>query len=159
MAVKTILARSMSNGKLNKPTNKIRNPMRPVEPLSAGPIDYFTPVINLLNNAKKIDHAIKKNTYSYALTVVGRPLEELSLPQKFVRAALMPGRYYQDATSEISKQFNKYLLTEKSGKNNPFKSKQKSYGKNNNQIINWPTVLLQLINLAANSLPTPVVKS
>ena len=88
IAVKTILARSMSskNGK-----EKIRNPMRPVDPLPVGTLDYFTPVMNLLTNIKQMEHNLKKQTYSYGLMVVGRPLEELTLPQKFVRAALMPG--------------------------------------------------------------------
>lgn len=132
--------------------------MRPVEPLPVGTLDYFTPVMNLLTNIKQMEHNLKKQTYSYGLMVVGRPLEELTLPQKFVRAALMPGKYYQDATSDIAKQFNKYLLTEKSSKSNRITSKSKSTV-SKNQFIPWANVLLQLINLAASSLPTPVVKS
>lgn len=154
-SLNAVISRSIKSRNSNQ---KIRNPMRPVEPLPVGPLDYFTPVINLINNAKKLEHNLKKQTYSYGLMVVGRPLEELTLPQKFVRAALMPGKYYQDATSDIAKQFNRYILKEKKNTNH-FQVKSKSTGTSKNNGLQWANVLLQLINMAANALPTPVVKS
>lgn len=138
-------------------TKHLRGPMRPVEPLPSNSADIITPIINLVNNVRDMEHNLKKRTYSYGLMVVGRPLEELTMTQKLVRAALMPGKYYEDATSAIANQLNKFVIN-KPGRDIHRKSKSKRQGAGTAKSLDWGDVILRLITLAASSIPTPVVK-
>ena len=131
-------------------------PMRPVEPV-ANSVDYITPIINLYNNVRDLEHNLKKRTYSYGLMVVGRPLEELTLTQKLVRAALMPGKYYEDATSAVAKQLNHFVINKQPSKSEIHR-KSKSRRPPTAKSFDWGDVILRLISLAASSIPTPVVK-
>lgn len=135
----------------------LRGPMRPVDPLPANSGDYITPIINLVNNVRDMEHNLKKRTYSYGLMVVGRPLEELTMTQKLVRAALMPGKYYEDATTAIANQLNKFVINKPSNDIHR-KSKSRRPGAGTAKSFDWGDVILRLITLAASSIPTPVVK-
>ena len=135
----------------------LRGPMRPVDPLPSHSADYIAPIINLVNNVREMEHSLKKRTYSYGLMVVGRPLEELTMAQKLVRAALMPGKYYEDATSAIANQLNKFVINKPSNEIHR-KSKSRRPGAGTAKSFDWGDVILRLITLAASSIPTPVVK-
>jgi len=146
-----------------KENNSIRRPMRPIEPLPANSVDYVGPILDLLKNVREMEHNLKKRTYSYGLMVVGRPIEELTIPQRVLRAALMPSKYYEEVTTGMANALNRIALngvrgekpsnrrTSKHSRNRPEGS-----GKSN---LDWGDVLLRLITLAASSIPTPVVKS
>lgn len=151
------LARSVAfNGRDSK-IQPLRVPMRPVDPVPSSPGDYITPIINLVNNVRDIENSLKRRTYSYGLMVVGRPLEELTMAQKLVRAALMPGKYYEDATSAIANQLNKFVVSRPENEIHR-KSKSRRPGAGTAKSFDWGDVILRLITMAASSIPTPVVK-
>ena len=77
-----------------------RTPIQPIEPVPLNPkLDYFNHIFSFLENMREMENDLKKRTYGYGLMIVGRPLQELSFGQKLLRAALMPNKYYEDATS------------------------------------------------------------
>ena len=137
-----------------------RRPMRPVEPIPVNSVDYVAPIINLLNSMREAEHKLKKRTYSYGLMVVGRPLEELTIPQRLVRAALSPTKYYQDISMSLSKQLN-HISDRASGKasHKRYYSPTGKSSKSPKSSLDWSDVLLRLISIAAQSMPTPVVRS
>ena len=142
----------------NYKQHPVRVPMRPIEPSAAGPVDYITPLINLMSNVREMEHNLKKRTYSYGLMVVGRPLEELTIPQRMLRAALMPSKYYEEVTSSMAKAINNIVINKQPNSNRrQSKSKYRPVTAKNH--VDWTDVLVRLISLAASSLPTPVVKS
>lgn len=132
--------------------------MRPIEPSAAGAVDYVTPILNLLTNVREMEHNLKKRTYSYGLMVVGRPLEELTIPQRMLRAALMPSKYYEEVTSSMAKAINNIVIN-KQPNSNRRQSKSKYRPVTGKSQIDWTDVLVRLISIAASSLPTPIVKS
>ena len=138
-----------------------RRPMRPVDPIPVNSVDYVAPIINLLNSMREAEHKLKKRTYSYGLMVVGRPLEELTIPQRLVRAALSPSKYYQDISMSLSKQLN-HISDRASGKASHkkyYSPTGKSSKSPKSSSLDWSDVLLRLISIAASSMPTPVVRS
>jgi hypothetical protein len=149
---KAVVFSGRDSGKQN-----LRNVMKPVEPLPSNSADLITPIINLISNVREMEQNLKKRTYSYGLMVVGRPLEELTMAQKLVRAALMPGKYYDDATTAIANQLNKIVIN-KSTNDIHRKSKSRRQGAGTAKSFDWGDVILRLITLAASSIPTPVVK-
>lgn len=151
------LAKTVAFNGRNSKSQPLRVPMRPVDPLPTSSADYITPIINLVNNVRDMENNLKRRTYSYGLMVVGRPLEELTLAQKLVRAALMPGRYYEDATSAIANQLNKFVISRPENEIHR-KSKSRRPGVGTAKSFDWGDVILRLITLAASSIPTPVVK-
>lgn len=151
------LAKTVAFNGRNSKSQNLRVPMRPVDPLPTSSSDYITPIINLVNNVRDMENNLKRRTYSYGLMVVGRPLEELTLAQKLVRAALMPGKYYEDATSAIANQLNKFVISRPENEIHR-KSKSRRPGAGTAKSFDWGDVILRLITLAASSIPTPVVK-
>jgi len=141
----------------NYKQHPVRVPMRPIEPSSAGPVDYVTPLITLLNNVREMEHNLKKRTYSYGLMVVGRPLEELTIPQRMLRAALMPSKYYEEVTSSMAKALNNMVINKEPANKRQSKSKYRPVAAKTQ--VDWTDVLVRLLTIAASSLPTPVVKS
>ena len=152
VAIKSFIGR-------NYKQHPVRVPMRPIEPSATGPVDYVTPILNMFDNVRQLEHNLKKRTYSYGLMVVGRPLEELTIPQRMLRAALMPSKYYEEVTSSMAKAINNMVINKQPNNSNRRQSKSKYRPVVAKNQIDWTDVLVRLISLAASSLPTPVVKS
>ena len=155
--LKTLAKTVVFNGR-NSKSKPLRVPMRPVEPLATNSADIITPIIKLVNNVRDMEQSLKKRTYSYGLMVVGRPLEELTMTQKMVRAALMPGKYYEDATSSIANQLNKFVINRPANEIHRKSKSRRPTGVGTAKSFDWGDVILRLITMAASSIPTPVVK-
>ncbi|KAI1288105.1 hypothetical protein HDE_09598 [Halotydeus destructor] len=83
-------------------TGNDKQPLLPLEPEPLNPsLDVLEHIFNLLEGARHMENTIKKRTYSYGLDVVGRPLQELTVGQKILRAVLMPNKYYHDIADNL----------------------------------------------------------
>lgn len=63
--------------------------------------DYISGLLNLMQKVQTFQHNIRKRTYSYGLDVVGRPIDQLSVPEMIISAILMPRKFYHQASDNV----------------------------------------------------------